>query len=186
MKSGTGQRNKAWPIQSKRFRIPELVVNPPALKELTLVFDAGPTVFEQFPRCGPKAFGMVGQCTIRPHAAGVHPSHPRCRREVFPRKAQLVGKNMFGGNRIIVERLTKAVPDEHMRIVQNRMAHDRGLQTEVNILDSPVAHVGIDATQLIVQLTGDGECAADQAWRLVKLSSIDLPSVQASQRQPFA
>jgi len=103
---------------------------------------------------------------------------------VFASKPQLIGNDVFAGNGVIVERLPEPVSDDGLRIVQNRIPHEHGFQTEIDVLDPPVSHIRIKAVQLLVEFSAHRERASNQCGRFMKPRATNFPHRQLVEWQP--
>ncbi len=90
--------------------------------------------------------------------------------EVFGRQAQFVVEDVGSGDLIMVEGALEAMGDAGEDIQLEAIAQAPGLEAEVDILDSPDLHPGIEATQCEVGFLRDGQDTANESRLMVEMS----------------
>ena len=86
----------------------------------------------------------------------------------FAGEAELVDDELFDWDFEVVEALLEPVADDGFGVVQDRVAHQPGLETEVEVFDAPAEHVRVEAAQVVVQLAMNGERATDQGGAFIE------------------
>ena len=132
------------------------------------VFGAGAEVGEELPDSGPESFRVIGEGARVAVAAAFEPFGPDGLGEVLSGEAELVDEELFDRDFEVVEALLEAVADDGFGVVQDRVAHQPGLETEVEVFDAPAEHVRVEAAQVVVQLAMNGERATDQGGAFIE------------------
>ena len=156
------------PSEPKALGEPKFVVDSAGEEVGAFVLGAGAEVGEELPDSGPESFRVIAERARVAVAAAFEPFGPGGLGEVFAGEAELVDDQLFDRDFEVVEALLEAVADDGFGVVQDRVAHQPGLEAEVEVFDAPAEHLGIEAAQVVVQLAMDREGTTDQGGAFIE------------------